>query len=322
MKLKLICFILGLVGMGSSLALAQQPAVVDGVNGVVSAQIVTFSEVEDYSRPAADALRRQYASQPEVFQQKLNQALDDGLEQLVERLLILHSFDTEGYKLPDSVVEQVMQEQIRDRFGDRVTFMKTLQAQGMTVEQFRKQVRDHYIETALRNQNIQREIFISPYKVEQYYLAHQDDFRVQEQVKLRMIVLTKSSADDTNVIKLGREIRSKIQDGTPFAEMASIYSQGSQQHQGGDWGWVERSVLRKELADVAFTLPTNTVSDLIDTPDADYLMLVEDKRKAHVRPLTDVATDVEKTLRIQEQARLQKEWIDGLKKKTFVRYFH
>jgi parvulin-like peptidyl-prolyl isomerase len=318
--MKLLCFILGLAGCAGTVALAE-PVVVDGIQGVVSAQIITHSEVEDFSHPAAEALKRQYATQPDVLQQKYNEALHDSLQQLVERQLILHSFETEGYRLPDSVVDEAVQDRIRERFGDRVTFMKTLQAQGMTVEQFRKQVRDQYIETALRNQNIQREIFISPYKVEQYYLAHQDDFRLQEQVKLRMIVLTKSGADDTNTVRLAHEIQSKIKDGAPFVEMATIYSQGSQRHQGGDWGWVERSVLRKELADTAFSLPPNTVSDVIDTPDACYLMLVEDKRGSHVRPLTEVAGEIEKTLGIQEQARLQRQWIDGLKKKTFIRYF-
>jgi peptidyl-prolyl cis-trans isomerase SurA len=313
-------FILGLAALAGISALAET-AVVDGVKGVVSDKVVTFSEVEDFSRLAADSLHRQYATQPEVFQQKLNDTLNDSLQQLIERQLILRSFETEGHKLPDSVVDDVVQDRIRERFGDRVTFMKTLQAQGMTVEQFRKQVREQYIETALRNQNVQREIFVSPYKVENYYLAHQDDFRMEEQVKLRMIVLAKSASDDTNTLNLAREIQAKIKDGTPFIEMASIYSQGSQQHQGGDWGWVQRSVLRKELAEVAFTLPVNTVSDLVDTPDTCYLMIVEEKRAAHVRPLTDVAVEIDKTLRIQQQAKLQKQWIDGLKKKTFIRYF-
>jgi len=199
--------------------------------------------------------------------------------------------------------------------------MKTLQAQGMTAEQFRKQVREQYIESALRNQNIQSEIFISPYKIEQYYLANQDEFRVEDQVKLRMIVLPKATPDDTNVVKLAREIQSKLKDGTPFSEMAAVYSQGSQQYQGGERGWVDRSVLRKELADVAFSLPPGTVSDIVDTPDTCYLMLVEDKHASHVRPLTEVAADIEKTLRLKQQAKLQKDWIEGLKKKTFIRYF-
>ena len=318
--MKAFYFILGLT-LGAAVSAYAQTAVVDGVKGVVSARVVTFSEVEDYSRPAADTLRRQYSAQPDVFQQKLNDTLNDSLEQLVERALILKSFDTDGYKLPEAVVDELVQERIRERFGDRVTFMKTLQAQGMTVEQFRKQVREQYIEFALRNQNVQREVFISPYKIESYYKANPDEFRLEDQIKLRMIVLTKTSPDDTNVIKLAREIQAKIKDGTPFTEMAAIYSQGSQQHQGGDWGWVQRSVLRKELADIAFTMTPGTVSDLVDTPDTCYLMLVEDKHASHVRPLLDVATEIEKILRLKQQAKLQKDWIEGLKKKTFIRYF-
>ncbi len=318
--MKSFYLIVGLLAF-AALSAGADPAVVDGIKGVVSSSVVTFSEVEDYSRPAADALRRQYGDQPDVFQQKLNDTLNDSLNQLVENALILRSFDTEGYKLPDAVVDELVQERVRERFGDRVTFMKTLQAQGLTVEQFRKQVRDQYIEAALRNQNVQKEIFISPYQIEKYYNANPNEFRVEDQIKLRMIVLAKSTPDDTNTLKLAREIQAKLKDGAPFTEMASIYSQGSQQHQGGDWGWVQKSVLRKELADVAFSLPVGTVSDLVDTPDTCYLMLVEDKHASHVRPLTEVAADIEKTLRIKQQAKLQKDWIEGLKKKTFIRYF-
>ena len=319
--MKRIRFMLGLAAVTSGISALAQTAVIDGIRSVISAQVVTFSEVEDFTRPAADSLRRQYATQPEVFQQKINDALSDSLEQLVERQLILRSFEVDGYRLPESVIDELVQERIRERFGDRVTFMKTLQAQGLTVEQFRKQVREQYIEQAMRNMNIQRAIFISPYKVEQYYLAHQDDFRLQEQIKLRMIVLNKSAPDDTNTLNLAREIQAKIKDGAPFSEMAAIYSQGSQKNQGGDWGWVDRTVLRKELAEVAFSAPVGTVSDLIDTTDTCYLMLVEDKKSTHIRPLGDVAPEIEKILRLQQQAKLQKQWIDGLKKKTFVRYF-
>lgn len=295
--------------------------VADGVKAVVDNRVITFAEVEDYTRPAAEALRRQYAGQPEIFQQKLNEALNDSLEQLVDRALIMHYFETEGYKLPDSVIDQLVQERIREKFGDRVTMMKTLQAQGMTYEQFRKQLREQYIESALRQQNIHKEITISPFKVETYYQANQDKYKLDDQVKLRMIVLTKSSPGDTNVMAIAREIQTKVKEGTSFNEMAAVYSQGSQQHQGGDWGWVERNVLRKELADVAFNLKPGQTSDPIDTSDAIYFMLVEDKKPAQFRPLSEVRAEVEKTLRVQEQAKLEKQWIEGLKKKTFIRYF-
>lgn len=293
--------------------------VVDGIKAVVNDKAITYAEVEDYAREAASALRQQYASQPDVFQQKLNQLLNDALDQLVERQLILHNFETD-YRMPDSAMDEIVQDQIKEQFGDRVTLMKTLQAQGMTYEQWRQEVRDRYITSALRNQNIQREVIISPAKIVNYYHDHQNDYKVEDQVKLRMIVLAKSSAEDTNEAGLAAEILAKLKDGATFTEMASIYSQGSQQHQGGDWGWVERSVLRKDLSDVAFSLQPGQTSGVIDTPDADYIMLVEDKRPAHAKPLADVRDDIEKTLRAQEQARLQRVWIDGLKKKTYIRY--
>ncbi len=295
---------------------------VDGIKAVVNSGVVTYAEVEDFAAPAAQALRREYAGEPNVFQQKLGDALNDGLEQLVERQLILHDFDVEGYKLPDTVVDELVQERIRERFGDRITLMKTLQAQGETFEKFRREVRDQYIVSALRAKNISPEkIIISPYKVETYYLAHQDDFKVEDEIKLRMIVLNKTSGDDTNTARLAGEILAKIKEGATFQEMASVYSQDSQRSQGGDWGWVERSVLRKELADTAFTLKPGQVSGVIETPEACYLMLVEQARPAHVKPLSEVRDDVEVTLRTQEQKQLEQQWIAQLKKKAFIRLF-
>jgi peptidyl-prolyl cis-trans isomerase SurA len=293
----------------------------DGIKAVVSDTVITYSQVEEYTAPAADALRRQYADSPDTFRQKMNDALGDSLEQLVERQLILRSFDVDGYQMPEEYVDQMVLDRIREKFGDRVTFIKTLQAQGMTVEQFRKDVRDQYIVTALRQKNVSQEIVISPYKVETYYQAHQDDFKMEDQIKLRMIVLNKTSPDDTNTVQRANEILGEIKGGATFQEMASVYSDGSQKSQGGDWGWVERSVLRKDLADAAFALKPGQVSGVIDTPQSVYLMLVEQTRPAHVRPLDEVRDDIEKTLRTQEQARLEKQWIEGLKKKTFIRYF-
>jgi parvulin-like peptidyl-prolyl isomerase len=103
--------------------------------------------------------------------------------------------------------------------------------------------------------------------------------------------------------------------------MASVNSEGSQQKQGGDWGWVERSVLRKELADVAFALKPGQVSDVIETPEACYLMLVEQKRPEHVKPLNEVRDEIEATLRAQQQKQLEEQWINRLKQKTFILKF-
>lgn len=296
----------------------------DGILAVVNNSVITRRQVDDFVAPAIDALRREYANQDDpsnTFAGKVNGVLNDGLEQLIERQLILHEFDAEGYKMPDNFVDQIVQERIRDRYGDRMTLTKTLQAQGKTYEQFRKEVRDQYIWMYMRSKNVSQEIIISPFKIENYYLAHQNDFKVEDELKLRMIVINKASGDDTNAVRMANEILGQIKQGASFSQMASVYSQGSQRGQGGDLGWVERSVLRKELADVTFTLKPGQVSDIIDTPQACYLLLVEQTRLAHVKPLDEVRDEIEATLHAQQQKQLEEQWIEHLKQKNFVMKF-
>jgi len=75
-------------------------------------------------------------------------------------------------------------------------------------------------------------------QVETYYLAHRDDYKVEDEVRLRMIVLTNSADVDAPLArKLAEEILSKLNEGAAFADLAEIYSQGSQRKEKGDWGW-------------------------------------------------------------------------------------
>jgi parvulin-like peptidyl-prolyl isomerase len=165
------------------------------------------------------------------------------------------------------------------------------------------------------------EAMVSPHKIEIYYAQHPDEFKQESEVKLRMIVLNKPEDDQGQTAKLAGEILAQLNEGALFADLASVYSEGPQRTQGGDWGWVGESVLRKELAEVAFTLKPGDRSGVIDTKEACYLMLVEDKHPAHTKPLNDVRAQIETLLRQQESDRLQKQWIERLKKKTFYKYF-
>lgn len=312
---------IAVAGLAWSLGAPLHAQLVDGIEAIVHDSVVTRYEVEVFTDPVARQLRSQYANRPEVFEREYLKVRNESREQLLERQLVLRDYEASGYSLPESVIEEAVQEEI-DRVGGRTKLTKTLQAEGMTFEKFRRQIRDRYIVRALQGKNISSLIIISPHKIETYYLAHQDDFKLEDQVKLRMIVLNKANVADTaSVSRRAEEIRTKIKEGVPFSEMAQINSEGSHRGQGGDWGWIERKVLRKELSDVAFNLKPGDLSEVIETPEACYLMLVEEKRTTHVKPLTDVQEEIERTLLDQEQSRLQKQYIDRLKKKTFVRYF-
>jgi parvulin-like peptidyl-prolyl isomerase len=103
--------------------------------------------------------------------------------------------------------------------------------------------------------------------------------------------------------------------------MAGVYSSGLQRSEGGDRGWVDRSYFKPELATIAFSLKPGQHSGVIDLPEACYLMMVEDVRPAHVREETEVRDDIERILKAEESLRLYKEWIERLKRKSFIQYY-
>lgn len=251
MKAFCIMLIAGAVIVSAPHARAE-PELVNGVRAVVHDSVVTHAEVLLMTLPAEEVLAREYRGQPELFQKKVADARDENLEQLIERQLVLHDFkttfaDAEKKALIDKEInkeiDQELAAEIRSRYGGiRMSLIQTLQAEGITLERHRQQIRDRIIISWLRQKNISSELIVSPHRVEAYYLGHRDDFKVQEEVKLRMIVLKcPGESEALRTEKLAEDILAEMKSGATFAEMATIHSEGSQRNQGGDMGWLALS---------------------------------------------------------------------------------
>jgi parvulin-like peptidyl-prolyl isomerase len=319
--MKLLCVISALTLLAAT-QVSAEPRLTDALEAVVHDSVISSYQVDMNAAPALRELARQYPNDRETFMKKREDVSTEAREHLVENQLILHEFDTAGYSMPESVIDDYVDSRVKEIYHDRATATKSLQADGMTFERFRKQTRERFIVQQMGYKNVSDVVLISPHKIEVYYAAHTNDFLVEDQVKLRMIVLNKGANDaPTDVRQRADDVLAKIRGGGSFADLAKENSQDSRASAGGDWGWFETAKLRKELSDVASSLQVNTCSDVIETPEACYLILVEERRSAHVKALSEVRPEIETILQDQEHTRLRQQWIDRLKKKTFVRYF-
>jgi peptidyl-prolyl cis-trans isomerase SurA len=318
--MKFLCLLSCSLCLGHAVAMAEQ-IVTDGIAARVDDAIITYLDREQMAAQAIDLLLRQYRTQPDVLNQRVAEVRADATEQLVERQLILAEFKTAGYNFPESVIEDTIQERTRQKFRDRVTLMQTLKEQGITYETYRQRTREEIIIEAMRRKNLSTDVLISPQRIVNFYEEHKTNYSVGDQVKLRMIVLNKPAGDTGAVKQLATEILRKLDEGATFSEMAKIHSDGNSRAAEGDWGWAERSTIRPELADVAFKLKPGQRSGVIDLDNSCWIMLVEDARPAHLKALTEVREEIERTLRQTELERMRKKWMARLKEKSFVLYF-
>jgi peptidyl-prolyl cis-trans isomerase SurA len=323
--MKHFCFIA--IGASLVFGLAAQAELVSGMSIVINDDVITYGEIAEATAPRVDMAARLYANDRQRFEDEVQRVREEQIEDLIDRKLILHEFTSSGYAT--NVLEAFIDDQIqknikREYYGDRARFINTLHAEGMTFEMYRRKEREDFIVNYMGYQNVDapRKILISPLKIEQFYKAHQDEFKVDDQVKLRMIVISQPpDGSPAETRKTADEVLAKITSGVSFAEMAGIYSSGSKRAEGGDYGWVLRKDLKSELSDAAFSLKAGQPSRVIELPEACYILLVEDIRPAHVQSLTEVRADIERTLKNEQRARLRKQWIERLKTKSFIEYY-
>jgi len=239
------------------------PAGFDTINGIAAianGAVITFQDVDAASAQSVDVARRTSAT-PESFYQKRIEAKRDAIDLLVERQLILSDFKSEGVNVPESFIDDVVNDRIRRQFGDRANLTKSLKAENISSETFRQRMREDIILDYMERKNVREASLISPAKIENYYQTNLSKYKLGDRVKLRVIVLKDDSAEDAR--KRAQEILIKINANAPFADMAAIYSSESRGKDGGLWGWYEESQLNRGLADIAFGLQSNRVSSVI-----------------------------------------------------------
>jgi len=314
----------GLLAAGALLAGTARSEMLSAVQVVVNQDVITRGQILDAVGPLVAKIPE--VPDQERMQKAVEKVQDEVVESMVERDLVLHAFFSDGYQtnLLDRFVDDYINDDIKKNYeNDRSQLIRTLQREGISYQTYREQERDKIIARYENEQNTSpKKVIISPLKIQNYYNTHQSEFKLPDQVKLKMIAIKPEDAGGSTARAVAEEILRKIDSGVPFSEMASVYSSGAHRSEGGDRGWVDHDYLVPELADPAFALKPGQHSGIIELKNGScYLLMAEDVRKAHVKPLSEVREDIERTLREQEVARLRQRWMDRLRGKSFVRFY-
>jgi peptidyl-prolyl cis-trans isomerase SurA len=288
--------------------------ILNGIAAVVNSEVITYSEVQELVGTREKSLEEEYKGQD--LADKVRDLRMSAVQVLIDNQLIVQEFTKNKFSIPDYVVEEQVQSRIKQQFGgDRAAFIRTLEAQGMTMDRFRKMVRDDIIVQAMREKSVKEDTIISPEKIQEYYVKNHDTYSTPEQVHLRMIVIKKNG--DTGK-QMAEEVRLKAVGGADFDKLAQMYSEDSTQDTGGDWGWIDRKTLNEQLTNVAFSLKPGDVSNVIELAGSYYLLYVQEKKVEVTKPLAEVHDDIENKLLEERRQEAQQKWIASLRQKAYV----
>jgi peptidyl-prolyl cis-trans isomerase SurA len=313
------CLSLAFASVALLVSSARGQEVLNGIAAVVNNEVVTFGEVRELVGPKE--LRARETLKGEELVEKIKEIRLAAINDLIDRSLILQEFKSKGFTIPEYLIDERIQEIMRESFGgDRQAFLRTLAAQGFTLERFREFQRDTVIVQEMRRQATKGVTTISDTKVQEYYQQHREDYSSKEEIKLRMIVI-RGGAENTSKKKMIEEIREKIVGGAEFGDLARMYTEDSTQESYGDVGWIDRKHFNEELTKVAFSLKPGEMSQVIELGGSYYLLFCEAKKQASVKPLKEVRPEIEKALLQAERQKQQQDWLFKLRKKAYIKLY-
>jgi parvulin-like peptidyl-prolyl isomerase len=157
-----------------------------------------------------------------------------------------------------------------------------------------------------------------------YYQENmQREFTTPDRARFRVIMVDKNKIGGRQpalgeIHRLLDRVRSG---GKDFAELAAEDNDRESFKNPVDW-FQRGSFVVKEVEDAAWKLQPEQVSDVIETPDAFYIVKLEAKQPGGVRPFNepDVQKQIEGTLRKQQFTALQQKVHQQLLADAIIRY--
>jgi peptidyl-prolyl cis-trans isomerase D len=157
---------------------------------------------------------------------------------------------------------------------------------------------------------------VSDAEIQQYYQAHQKDYQVDDQVKVRHILIKVDGNDpkaDAAAKAKAQGILDQLHHGGDFAKLAKDNSDdpGSKE-QGGELGWIKHGVTVPEFEQAAFGLQPGQTSGLVRSKFGYHIIQTEDKQTAHTKPLDEVKTTIQALLTRQKEGQQEQVYAQQL----------
>jgi len=175
---------------------------------------------------------------------------------------------------------------------------------------------DNFLANEYLKQEIAQKITVSDDELKSYYDSHKDEFKTQEMVKARhILVRVENSASDDEKKKAKDKAEmylKKIKDGEDFAKLASDFSDDpGSKAKGGDLGFFPRGRMVKPFEDAAFSLKPGETSGIVETQFGFHIIKVEDRKDSSVESFDVVKERLKQKL---SQDRTRKELTDFIDK--------
>ncbi|HUO86559.1 MAG TPA: peptidyl-prolyl cis-trans isomerase [Thermoanaerobaculia bacterium] len=239
---------------------------------------------------------------------------------IYQEMLLLSRADQLGIVFSEEEVElQLTRLQESHGFADRNEFEAALAQGGLSMRDFREQLRRNMRIQDVVAREVRRRIGIDEELARRYYLDNPDQFTEPRRVQVReVIVLEREDQSAEDRANLAAAIHGELEGGRELADVVATYRDRGLTSDVIDHGWVAFGDLAGELEAAIWDLPPGSFSEPVASRGGLHILEVIDRQEAGLRPFAEVAERVRQEATQRAFLERMATYLDELEESAYI----
>jgi len=247
---------------------------------------MTRSQLEEDLKKRMETLKSQVP--PESLEQAKVEIRRGLIDEFVVRNLLSKEIGAKKVTATEKEVAEIL-ESMKAQLPTGVTMDELLKKNRLDMAKMREEIGMNIRINKLVMQELGGKVKITDKEISDFYNKNLDQFKRQESVHARHILVTKA-AGDTDKIKAekkGRaeDLRKQLVYGADFADLAKKHSDCPSKKGGGDLGTFARGQMVKPFEDAVFSQEKNAIGPVVETEFGFHIIQVLERQSPRVAKL-------------------------------------
>ena len=321
-ELGLLYLFMAVIIVLSSSAFAQEMEVIDRIVAVVNSDIITLYDLNRAFKPYEENIKA-LRYPPEKERETLFQVRNDLLDQLIDSKLADQEIERAQITVSEGDIDRTIERLKEARSFTDEQLREGLARQGMTIEEYRMEMKEQILRTKLVNREVKSKIVITNEDVKAYYDSHQDQYAGEKKYYLYNLFVRLSpgagASERDEALREIKNVSAKLNQDLSFEELVKQLKNSTSRVQGTDLGLYSLEELSEQLQGAVSKLKAGEFSQVLDTEFGPQIIYVQKIQEKAAKSLDDVEAEIEEILYNESVDNRYRDWLDELRKRSLIK---
>jgi peptidyl-prolyl cis-trans isomerase SurA len=309
-------------GVAPAEAAAAEASVVDRIVAVVNEDIITVYDIDMIVRPMVQNIKTQGLS-PERERQTLSKLREEMLDNLINAKLTEQEVKRYKIAVTDEEVENHIRQLKQRRSLSDEDLKAGLAQEGLTLEEYRKEVKLQIQRSKLVNREVRSRVVITQAEIKDYYEKNRSKYGGGKTYYLWNLFVklppNPVPADRQAAQALLQAALTEVKQGRSFEELVRLNADGAKGIQGSELGSFRIEELTPQLRDVVQGMKPGQVSAITESDFGYQVVFVQQINETAGKPLAEVEGEIQEILFRERVDSRFAAWLADLRKRSYIK---